>query len=405
MKRKVLIITTTFKRWKNDVLPSFVYDFAQSIKGIYDVHILAPHTVGAKVNEDIDGCKVYRFVYAPTRLEKFGAGISIVSTLKNNPRTAFLIPFFIISASVKIVKLQLYNKFDVIHVNWLVPFGPVVGLIRIFSNFRYVITAHGSDVFPFVDKKGILITFVKKLHRIFTLPKADWIVPVSTSLREAIAQLLPTISQDKTPIISMGINFQHFSNLIQRDAFHKPLRIVFVGRLAEIKGVKYLISAMNILKQRNIEFELRVYGDGLLLKELRDQVDKLNLSHQIFFNGFVEHNMLPGKLAEADIFVGPSITTSLGEAEGLGLVFLEAMASGLVVIASKVGGISDIVIDRKTGILVNEKDPDAIVDAIELLIRDEKIRKSLIENGKILAKEYDWAFIAKRYSQIYEIEL
>ena len=74
-------------------------------------------------------------------------------------------------------------------------------------------------------------------------------VPVSKSLKLAITQLLPDISQNKFSIISMGINYKKFSNQSQREILHKPLIIVFVGRLAEIKGVRYLIDAVSILKK------------------------------------------------------------------------------------------------------------------------------------------------------------
>ena len=402
---KVLIITTTFTRWERDELPSFVYSFAQSIKERCEVHVLAPHTKGAKKYEEMNGLKVHRFVYAPANFEKFGAGISIVSALKKDPKTLLLIPVFIFSAALKIVKLHYRNGYNVVHVNWLVPFGPVVGFLRIFTDFRYVITSHGSDVFPFTSRKGVIASFVSWLHKIFTLPKVDMVIPVSNPLNEAINQYLPGIPQEKISVISMGLNYHSFSNLVvSNKEIRNPLQIVFAGRLAEIKGVRYLISAMDILRKKNIDFELQIYGDGLLRNDLEVQVRELGLSRYIKFNGFVDHDTLPMRLAEGDIFVGPSITTSLGESEGLGLVFLEAMAAGLVVIGSNVGGISDVVVNQKTGILVDEKKPEAIVAAIELLISDNILRKKLIDGGRELAKDYDWTSIASKYLQIYGFE-
>jgi glycosyltransferase involved in cell wall biosynthesis len=202
----------------------------------------------------------------------------------------------------------------------------------------------------------------------------------------------------------MGIYYEDFCNNKQRQTFQRPLRIVFVGRLTEIKGVQYLIDAMSILKHQRVDFDLQIYGDGLLRKSLEVQVNNMSMTNCIFFNGFVEHSILPKKLMEADIFVGPSITTSLGETEGLGLVFLEAMAAGLIVIGSNVGGIPDIIKNGKTGLLVEEKKPIAIVNAIKLLVDNNKLRMSIIDGGRSLAKEYDWNSIAQKYLQIYGID-
>ena len=404
MKRKVLIITTTFKRWKNDGLPSFVYDFAQSIKEKCEVHVLAPHTRGAKKNEDMNGIIVHRFDYAPELLEKFGAGTSIVSTLKRSKVFLLLVPLLVISGTIKLIELQIKYQYDVIHVNWLIPFGPVVGFLRLFTKFRFIITSHGSDVFPFSNKGQMLSFMVNLFHRMFTFPMADHIVAVSSTIKNVIVKVSSNGYLKKITVISMGINYEMFANGERREILRIPLKIVFVGRLAEVKGVKYLIDAMAILRNKNIDFELQIFGDGFLRKSLEEQVDKYGLSEFIIFNGFIEHSALSTALKEFDIFIGPSITTSLGEAEGFGLVFLEAMAAGLVVISTNVGGIPDIVIDKETGILIEEKNSNAIAGAVEMLMENNVLRHNLINNGRRLSKGYDWANISDKYLQTYGIE-
>jgi glycosyltransferase involved in cell wall biosynthesis len=216
--------------------------------------------------------------------------------------------------------------------------------------------------------------------------------------------MLPAVATKKILIISMGIDYAAFVNQRRRLLLQPPLKIVFVGRLTEIKGIRYLIDAMSILREQNIKFTLDIYGDGILKNMLVDRVYELGLSESIFFNGFVGHDELPKKLMEQDVFVGPSITTSLGETEGLGLVFLEAMAAGLVVIGTNVGGISEIIKDKETGLLVAEKDPDAIAKAILLLSKDDNLRRHIITNGKELCRQYDWAIIASKYYYAYESE-
>lgn len=402
-KKRVLIITTTFLRWENDRLPSFVYDFACGIRKKCDVHVLAPHARNSKTNELINGLKIHRFKYAPERLEFFGSGDAIFSILKNKPLIGLLVPAFIIFAAFAIAKLHFKYKFDIIHLHWLIPFGPVVGILSLFTKFQYIITSHGSDVFPFTNKPGILPFVITWLHRLFTFPRVDHIVAVSKSLKNAMVSTMPIGFQSKISVISMGINYNLFSNKAHRKLLQEPLKIVFVGRLAEVKGVKYLIDAMGILRDKNLDFTLQIYGDGLLRISLEQQVEELALSAFIDFNGFIEHSSLTSCLAESDIFIGPSIVTPLGESEGLGLVLLEAMAAGLMVVGTKTGGIPEIVIDGVTGILIDEKNPNAIANAIVNLYHNKSLQKKLIEGGKIFALQYDWSVISDKYFGIYGI--
>lgn len=405
MKPKVLIVSTTFPRWENDKIPSFVYDFAVSIKPSCQVHVLAPHVAGAKRFEYMSGIAVYRFVYAPEKFEKFGEAVSIISILKRSKIYALMIPIFIIFGVSKLIELQFKNRYNVIHVNWLIPFGPVVGLFRYFTKFRYIVTSHGSDVFPFSGKAGLLSFMVNWSHRVFTFPKTDQIVAVSTSLKDAIVKMSSIVYEKKISVISMGIKYEKFANGARFDrVLQKPLRLVFVGRLEEVKGVSYLIAAIKILHAKNIDCKLQIFGDGSLRSCLEDQADKLGLSEHVVFNGFIGHNVLASKLTEFDIFIGPSVVTPFGEAEGFGLVFLEAMAAGLIVIGTNVGGTSDIILNGKTGVLVQEKDPEAIANAVFELYSSKEMQQRLIEGGKHLAINYDWSFIANKYLMIYGSE-
>jgi len=106
--------------------------------------------------------------------------------------------------------------------------------------------------------------------------------------------------------------------------------------------------------------------------------------------------------ATADIFIGPSVVTNSGDTEGQGVVFLEAMASGTAVIASDVGGVRDIVRNRETGMLIPQKDPEAIAEKTVLLMDNRKLRNELAENGRKLAEDkYSWETIAKQFLATY----
>ncbi len=403
MKPRVLLVATTYPRWADDQVPKFIQEFARSLADSCTVHVLAPHAKGALRFEDSDGIQVHRFVYAPVALEKFGAGLSIIEILKRHAWYALLIPPFVLAATFEIVALQRQERFDVIHVHWLIPFGPVVGLLRRLTKFRYIITAHGTDVFPFAEGQGLTHHLLGWIHRIFTVPAADRIVAVSRALEAALLHWIPAIPPDKLCLGPMGFDSSLFSPAVATGTRRAGPRLVFVGRLVEVKGVRYLIDAVDILRNRGVAVELRICGDGPLRRLLEEQVARLALSNSVRFEGHVAHDALPAVFYRADVFVGPSVSTSLGEAEGFGLTFLEAQAAGLPVIGTDVGGIPDVIVDGQSGLLVTEKDAGAIAQSVLQLMGDDALRERIIRNGLAQARAHDWSSVARRYLQLYGV--
>ncbi len=161
---------------------------------------------------------------------------------------------------------------------------------------------------------------------------------------------------------------------------------------------------MGILRKRGVNVGLEICGEGPFRGSLEHQVVQLELAGCVNFRGFVDHQSLPSILSHADVFVGPSATSSAGEAEGLGLALLEAQASGLPLVASNVGGISEVIVDGQTGILVHQKDPSAIAQAVASLIGNPTMRATLVENGQRRARESDWSKIADTYLEAYGLQ-
>ena len=169
--------------------------------------------------------------------------------------------------------------------------------------------------------------------------------------------------------------------------------VLFVGRLAEKKGVTYLINAM-----KNIDALLIIVGDGPLKQQLEEQASQMK--NKIKFLGAKTHEELKTIYASSDIFVAPSITAKDGDKEGFGLVFLEAMASGLPVIGSNSGGIPSIVKDGENGFLVEEKDVKDLQEKIEILIRNPDLYDRFSHNAIVTAKGYDYEIIGRRYADM-----
>ena len=166
--------------------------------------------------------------------------------------------------------------------------------------------------------------------------------------------------------------------------------VITTSRLARKNGIEYLIRGFALFKNRTrLPAKLLVVGEGELIGDLKKIATELGLVKDVLFLGFVEYNRLPLYLQLADVFVRPSLT------EGLGNSFLEAMACGLPVVGTPVGGIVDFLENGRTGIFCKPADADSVSKAIEIILNDDNLRDNLIKNGKALINEkYDWDIIA-----------
>lgn len=250
----------------------------------------------------------------------------------------------------------------------------------------YIVTGHGGDVTSL--NKGIL----RKL-KVRCLKNAKYITVVSRHLKAEVQKLYPTENID---IISMGCKTENFGKQFAvPDYFNQGDQkvVLFVGRLAEKKGVTYLIEAM-----KQIDAKLVIVGDGPLRESL--EVQAKEQGDKISFLGAKTHEELKTIYASADLFVAPSVTAKDGDQEGFGLVMLEAMASGLPIVASDSGGISDLIHDGENGYLVEERDADGLAEKINLLLKD-KLKYSLIsEIATKSAEKYDYHSLAQKYNEI-----
>jgi glycosyltransferase involved in cell wall biosynthesis len=171
------------------------------------------------------------------------------------------------------------------------------------------------------------------------------------------------------------------------------MRILSVGRLVPKKGHPYLIRSCAQLKRKGYAVECEIYGTGPLLAELLALVAELDLEDRVSLKGSRTQDELAGIYRQADVFALVPFIQENGDRDGLPNVLLEAMASGLPVIASAVSGIPELVIDEETGLLVNPQDEDGLTLALERMLRDHALRARLARAGR------DWvehSFSAER---------
>lgn len=384
-KKKLLITGSTFPRWENDTEPRFILDYAKEMTKYYDVHVLVPIAVGAKEEEELEGVKVHRFHYFPVRkLETLCYPGAIVSRIKEKKIRILLVPFLLISMRHSLKK---YSKMsDFVHSHWIIPQGIIQSTIK---KTPYIITGHGGDVtsMNFWPMKSIKRNVLKK---------AQSITVVSKALKDYVQEIYPN---DKTSIISMGCDISSFgSDHRTENYFNQNNRkaVLFVGRLAEKKGVTYLIDAMKQVDNA----VLYIAGKGSLETELKKQAEELG--DKVVFLGPKTHQELAEIYASADVFVAPSITAKDGDKEGFGLVIIEAMASGVPVVASRSGGITDIITDGNNGLLCEEKNIDELAQNINRVLSDDGLRDKLIRNGMETAVQNSYEEVGKKYHKLIE---
>ena len=169
------------------------------------------------------------------------------------------------------------------------------------------------------------------------------------------------------------------------DATKKEWSVLYVGRLVPVKGIMYLLQAISILERRNKKNKITLHlaGDGYARSKLEKMADTLKISHMVKFHGRIPfgENMW-NMYKRADLFVLPSLS------EGIPKVILEAMAFGLPVIATNVGGIPDVVKHKKTGLLVEPRSPEQLAQAIEEIIENKELRENIIYNSHQFIKEH-----------------
>lgn len=382
-KKKLLVTASTFPRWEGDTEPRFVLDLSKHMTNMFDVTVLVPATPGAKDKDILEGVNIIRYHYFPIhRWETLCYPGAIVPRIREKKIRLLLVPFLFVSLFFHLIKIL--PQYDIVHAHWLIP----QGIVQSFFKKAYIVTGHGGDVTSL--NKGIF----RKL-KIRCLRRAKHVTVVSEHLKKKVQELVPEISAS---VISMGVDTSKFGKQYfipnYFDQGNKKV-VLFVGRLAEKKGATYLIEAM-----KDIDALLVIAGDGPLRNKLEKQAEEIK--EKVKFLGAKTHEELKYIYASADIFVAPSITASDGDQEGLGLVILEAMASGLPVIASDSGGISQMITDGENGFLCKEKDVMQISICINKLMNDEKIYQKIRKNLCMTLNQFDYEFIANQFKSIFE---
>ena len=242
-------------------------------------------------------------------------------------------------------------------------------IIHRLTGIPYSFTAHGSDLHKdkrMLDKKVAASAFA---------------VTVSNFNKGEMIKACGEHMRDKIHIIHCGIDSEVFLP-VEKKKRKGPLRIICVASYEEVKGHKYLVEACRLLRERGIDFVCDLIGDGPVREQVKKQIADLNLQDKVIMRGSRKRQEVAEMMRAADVKVLASVPTAEGKREGVPVVIMEAMATGLPVISSQLSGIPELVDDGRTGILTQPGDVNALANALQKLHENPTLRFNMGRAGR-----------------------
>lgn len=392
---KILIVTDIFPDEYEPASGVFVYELTRALSHKNEAVVIHPRlwnplgllasfakkrgTGGSsdgkgKYNRPANGIEVYR-----PRL----------FVLPKGDRLFFRAFAFFFAALLTVKRLQRKFPFDLIHAHMACPAGFAAVLLGIFCGKRVIITAHGSDVHTFPQN-----FFLRRLV-LFALKRAHKVATVSFALKGLIEEMAPL--QKDISVIRNGVREDAFFPLGKikcRERLGLPVSrkaILFVGNLLPVKGVDSLLRAFVTVSKSN-HADLIIIGKGASAQELKALTKALGIEARVYFVGAVNHDMIPLWLNACDVLCLPS------HREGFPTIIVEAFACGRPVVATRVGGVPEAVINDSLGILIDSNQPDVLAAALNTALAKEWNSQAIAAYGR----SFSWRAIAEEYHHLYE---
>jgi len=259
------------------------------------------------------------------------------------------------------------------------------------SKLPLVVSFRGNDIYAFPrDNPSVY-------NPLFN--EADLFLVRSDMMKMDLIKL--GCSQEKIIVHHSSVNTSnyHFKKRDLKDK--KRINLLFIGRLVEKKGIFDLLGAMEILSKSSNSFFLTIFGGGLLDGKIRDYISQKGLSNKISLNSHLSHDDLVNELNKHDILVLPSKKASDGDQEGIPVILMEAMASGLLVVSTKHSGIPELIQDNINGFLVDEGDFLKLAEKIKSVVRIEDLIKIERNALKVIETQFNIDIQSKILEQLY----
>lgn len=386
---RVLVFTSLFPTPEHRTHGVFKWQLVRELSDICDITVVCPlpwfpgwrplrrfvrwYAYAAIPREyDVDGIRVHspKYLMLPWISEPFQALLMFLGALS------------------MVWRLHRRERFDLINSMWLYPDAVAAGFIGKLLGIPMVPTASGCDVNLMLKERG------KRGQILAMLRRAPAITAVSEALRQTMAsEGIPLSRIATTPNGVNGDLFFARDHSQARSELGLPENrrvVLYVGRFSEEKGLHTLIEAAGLLRQHRDDFLVYLVGDGPLSRELRAQVQALDLAKNVLFAGTQDHTAVAKWYGACDVFCLPSLR------EGCPNVLLEALSSGRPAVASRVGGIPDL-LQEDCGILVEPLNAAALAAALDTAL-DRPWSAAVIAASM---SRFTWRAAAENYHSTY----
>lgn len=385
-QQRILVLSTSFPLQQYPVSGIFVERLVRALSKYYRLTVVTPCADGSSITVSDAPYFLNCFRYAPRswqRLAHVPGGVA--TAIHRNFFLLALVPSLILSMFFSCL-LNAKEK-QIIFANWSIC-GLVAGVVGRFRGIPVVTTLRGSDV------NLVKQSFFKKLFLAVTIALSCRTVTVSAAMARTLVHRYPRFA-GRIQMIPNGIDDSLFYLERLPPHFGVKLRLVFVGNLIPLKGVDTILRALATLPP---DINLKIVGEGDQKKGLEELCVAMSINQRVNFIGALPPESIPAVLQQSDVLVLSSYS------EGRPNVVLESLAAGLAVVASRIEGTSELVIDGQTGLLFPPGDTDALRACIEKLYWDPVLCRRLGEDGREWIKEQGllWQNTAAAYARVFE---
>lgn len=377
MRPRLLVLASTYPGRPGDGTPEFVSDLARRETEHFDTLVVAPAVPGSVPREVRGRMAVRRFRYFPQRWQTLAHG-AIIENLRQRPVQWLQVMPFVASEAVTTWRAVRRIRPDVVHAHWIIPQGLVATLCA--PRTPLLITTLGGDLYAL---EGPLMRRVKQ----WVVRRAAHVTVMNEEMRARVLEL--GAPPDQVSVMPMGADLSGVVQRVERQQAG-PLRLLFVGRLVEKKGLHVLLDALRLLQA---DAALTVVGDGPLRAGLERRAEGL----PVRFVGQLGRRALRQAYADADVVVVPSVRAASGDQDGLPVVLLEAMGTGCAVVASDLAGLDEAVRDGVDGVLSPPGDARRLAQALDTLSADPERRAELGRAARERAAHFSVEAVGGRY--------
>lgn len=394
---RITVLSSSYPRFNGDGTAPFVKSICEEFEKLGNkVDVVAPYDPLVE-DQFLQKINIHRFKYTiPKSWHILGHANSLIGDATLKLGVYFLLPFFLVSAFIKLLRIARNQDAQLIHAHWVLPNGFPAVFVSKLLKIPLVVTLHGSDIF-LANKNWVF----RKIAR-FILINSSFVSACSPELMKKAVLIGCT---KNIRLIPWGADPQKFHKKeVSKNEYgfqnikRGGINLIALGRLVHKKGFSNLILAMPNLIACQPNLSLLIGGDGELRDQLEDLVNKLNLKENVFFLGRINWNKVVDFLSIGDIFIQPSIIDQFGNEDGLPTVILEAMACSLPIVASDIGGTSLVVKNEFNGILVQPGDVGELLNGILSLVNNPHKLKVMGNNSRdLIENTFNWTNIAKDF--------